>query len=86
MPSILRWLKGYAEVEARKQNKTIQGIYFAFGREHPAFDAIPDLLPRTRIPHGWYIRVPDVPQFIRLIAPGLDAVLLGFQLVRFVSG
>jgi hypothetical protein len=72
MPTVLRWMKSLGEAEATKSNKTIKGIYLAFGREHPGYDAIPDLLPRTRIPYGWYIRVPDVPQFIRHIAPALE--------------
>ena len=72
MPSILRWAKTVGESEAIKQEKTVKGIYLSLGREHPAYDAIPDLLPRTRIPYGWYIRVPAVPQFIRHIAPALE--------------
>ncbi|MBI5031120.1 MAG: GNAT family N-acetyltransferase [Chloroflexi bacterium] len=72
MPTILRWMKILGEAEAAKQNKTIKGITLAFGREHPAYNAIPDMLPRTRIPYGWYIRVPDVPKFIRHLAPVLQ--------------
>jgi hypothetical protein len=45
------------------------------GREHPVFDAIPELLPKARPPYAWYIRVPDLPQFLRHIAPALDARL-----------
>lgn len=72
MPTILRWMKTLGESEAVKQTKPVKGVYLSFGREHPAYDAIPDLLPRTRIPYGWYLRVPDVPGFIRHIAPALQ--------------
>jgi len=72
MPTILRWMKTLGEAEAIKQNKPVKGVYLSFGREHPAYDAIPDLLPRARIPYGWYIRVPDVAKFIRHIAPALQ--------------
>lgn len=72
MPTVLRWTKKLAEAEAIRKNKTLKGITLSFGREHPAFDAIPDLLPSKRIPYGWYIRVPDVPKFIRHIAPTLQ--------------
>ena len=61
MPTVLRWTKILGEAEAVKQNKTVKGVYLSFGREHPAYDAIPDMLPSTRIPYGWYIRVADVP-------------------------
>ncbi len=72
MPTILRWMKTHGETQAAKQNKPVKGIYLSFGREHSTYDAIPDLLPRTRIPYGWYIRVVDVPKFIRHIAPVLE--------------
>lgn len=72
MPSVLRWLKTLGEAEGVRQNKTVKGIYLSFGRAHPAYDAIPDMLPLARIPYGWYIRVPNVPQFIRHIAPALE--------------
>ncbi len=75
MPTILRWMKAFGEQEAAKQNKTISGILLGFGREHPAYDAAPDLLPKSRLPYSWYIRVPDVPRFIRHIAPALEARL-----------
>jgi predicted N-acetyltransferase YhbS len=75
IPTILRWMKTFGEQEAAKQNKTISGIFLSFGREHPAYDAAPDLLPKSRLLYGWYIRVPDVPRFIRHIAPALEARL-----------
>jgi len=75
MPAVLRWMKAHGEKEAAKQNKSINGIYLNFGRAHPAYDAAPDLLSKTRPPYGWYIRVPDVPGLIRHIAPVLNARL-----------
>ncbi len=75
LPAILRWMKTYSEALAAKEKKTVKGIHLAFGREHPAYDAAPDLLPGTRPSYGWYIRVPDVPRFIGHIAPALEARL-----------
>lgn len=72
MPTVLRWLKNFGEAEGVRQNKTVKGIYLSFGREHPAYSAMPELLSREKIPYGWYVRVPDVPQFIRHIAPVLE--------------
>ena len=72
MPTVLRWTRIQGEAEATKQGKTIRGVYLTFGLEHPAYDAVPDLLTRTRIPYGWYIRVADVPKFLRHIAPALQ--------------
>jgi hypothetical protein len=75
MPPVLRWMKAHGEAEGARQNKTVTAIYFALGRAHPVFDATPELLPKTRLPYGWYIRVPDLPRFIRHIAPALEARL-----------
>ncbi|MCI0475123.1 MAG: GNAT family N-acetyltransferase, partial [Anaerolineales bacterium] len=67
MPTVLRWMKAHGEAESARQNKPVNAIQFAMGREHPVFDAIPELLPKTRLVYSWYIRVPDVPRFIRHI-------------------
>ncbi|HEX7586887.1 MAG TPA: GNAT family N-acetyltransferase [Anaerolineae bacterium] len=75
MPAVLRWMKTFGETESQRQNKPVNAIQFALGHEHPVYEAIPELLPRTRIPYGWYIRVPDVPRFVRHIAPALNARL-----------
>ncbi len=72
LPTVLRWMKALGETEGARQNKPVKGIYFSFGRAHPAYDAAPDLLTKTRPPYGWYIRVVDVPRFIRRIAPALE--------------
>ena len=75
MPSVLRAIKPMAEAEAAKQSKTCRDLYWRFGREHPVFDAIPELVQKPRLPYGWYIRVADVPGFLRHIAPALEARL-----------
>jgi hypothetical protein len=75
MPSMLRALRTMAEAEAAAQNKNLKALFWKFGREHPLYDAIPELLPKSRPSYGWYIRVPDVPGFLRHIAPALEARL-----------
>jgi predicted N-acetyltransferase YhbS len=75
MPTLLRALKAMGEAEAAQQKKTVNALVFSFGREHPAFTTAPDLLPKERLPYGWYIRVADVPAFLRHIAPALTARL-----------
>ena len=72
MPTILRWTRDLGQIEATKQTKTLKGIYLALGREHAAYDTIPDMLPTPRIPYGWYIRIADVCKFIQIIAPALE--------------
>ena len=85
MPTILRWMKTHGECEAAKQNKPANGVYLSFGREHPAYGAAPDLLPKTRSPYAWYIRVPDVPRLVRHIAPALGARLARSPIAGYSS-
>ncbi len=76
LPGVLRWLKGFAEQMTREQARPMRSLYFNFGRtNHPAYAAMPELLNRVRDPYAWYIRVPDLPAFLRHIAPVLEARL-----------
>ena len=42
------------------------------GAEHPVYDLFSDCLPVFRKPGAWYIRVADLPAFLRRIAPALE--------------
>jgi hypothetical protein len=75
VPSVLRALKKLAEAEAKARNKTLNMLFFRVGNEHPVFDVAPDFFQKTRRPYGWYIRVADVPAFLRHIVPALEARL-----------
>ena len=72
MPSVLRGLKVMAEAQAGEQKKTVNTLYFQLGPEHPVYTAVPEKFTGTRPRYGWYIRVADVPAFIRHIAPVLE--------------
>jgi len=75
MPSVLRALRPLAQAQAAARKVNLKSLYWRLGREHPVFEAIPELLPKSRPPYGWYIRVADVPGFLRHIAPALEARL-----------
>ena len=75
MPSVQRALKPIAEAEGAKQNKTVMVLFYKLNREHPVFEAMPELFQKTRPPYAWYIRVADVPGFLKRIAPALEARL-----------
>jgi hypothetical protein len=75
MPSVLRWLKEFGPAQAEKLGKTVQSVFFQFGREHPVYDAIPEYWTSKRLPYGWYIRVPDTAAFLKCITPVLEARL-----------
>ncbi len=73
-PSVARYLyatgKAYAQAEG-KQDK-FDSFSFELGVEHPAYQVMHDALPRVRTPYAWYLRVADLPDFLRRITPVLE--------------
>ncbi len=48
-------------------------LIFLLGREHPCYPVVtPEWLTRFQKPYSWYLRVPDLPDFLRTIAPVLE--------------
>jgi hypothetical protein len=78
MPSILRYLWATGTEYASRQGKDPMGQFsLRLGTEHPAYKFIESRLPRKFSPYAWYIRVPDVPGFLKQIAPALEKRLEG---------
>jgi hypothetical protein len=78
-PSVLRWIKSLCAENAAIDTGTdgierIHKSWFLFHlvRTHPVFEAIPEKLSEERSPYAWYIRVPDLPRFIKHITPVLE--------------
>jgi hypothetical protein len=86
LPSLLRALRdqgGQTPVVA-SNSKPFNEICLHLGRAHPVYDLL-RAFPAARYepPYAWYVRVPDVPAFIRHVAPHLekrlaDSVLAGY--------
>ncbi len=78
-PPVLRYLRATAETYGERAGAgPWDRFVFAVGSEHPVYRAIPDRLPRTRPPYAWYLRVPDLPAFLRRISPVLEDRLAAF--------
>jgi hypothetical protein len=79
MPSLLRSLQAIAEgLPAWKADAPpADRLLFGFEAAHPAYDALGDLGATYDPPYAWYVRVPDLPGFIRQIAPALERRLAG---------
>lgn len=71
-PSILRYLGGTAQAYASRDGKPADRLQFWLAQEHPFFAAAQDLLPTIRRPYAWYLRVADLPGFLRHITPVLE--------------
>jgi hypothetical protein len=76
-PSVMRYLdktgEEYAKREAGSGKEAVfETISFRLGEKHPVYDTITERLPKVNTPYAWYIRVPDLPLFVRHIAPALE--------------
>ena len=73
-PSVIRYLRAvYAEYVPEHGTKKPFGAFgFWLGEDHPVYHVFPLSLPQTRKPYAWYLRLVDVPDFLRLITPVLE--------------
>jgi predicted acetyltransferase len=78
-----RFLVRYLREEAAVLNATcaadkqITNLSLELGQAHPIYEALDPELEKQIRPYGWYVRVPDVPAFLRHIAPALERHLAG---------
>ena len=71
-PTVVRYLRATGEVYQEQAGvRPWEGFTFWLGTEHPVYGAIPERLPRTVPPYAWYLRVPDLPAFLRRVGPVL---------------
>lgn len=74
-PSVARYGLATGREYARRDGESMEtktGLAFWHGTEHPVYVVWKELLPRVRQTYAWYVRVPDLPGFIRHIAPALE--------------
>lgn len=86
LPSTLRALKRQAEAyAAQSQDKPVTptAINFALGPAHPLYEALNHQLKPLKRLYAWYIRVPDLPAFIRHIGPVLERRLASSMMSGF---
>jgi predicted N-acetyltransferase YhbS len=74
-PSVLRYLRATGESYQAHAGTPWEAFTFSLGAEHPAYRAVPDRLPRTVRSYAYYLRVPDLPAFLRRVAPVLEGRL-----------
>jgi hypothetical protein len=72
-PSVIRYLvETGKEYATKKDDIEFVGYNFNLGPDHPAYQMMPAQLPRVNKPYAWYIRVVDIPDFLRHIGPVLE--------------
>jgi hypothetical protein len=71
-PSVIRYLWATGMENAPKREKTLKSYAFWFGTDHPSYVVASGQLPLVRNAYAFYVRVPDLPAFLRRIAPALE--------------
>lgn len=84
-PGLLRYLDRVGAETAAQADGEFTGINVQLGEAHPLYDTIPHRLPRIDTPYAWYLRVPDLVGFLRLIAPALARRLAASPQAGFVG-
>jgi GNAT superfamily N-acetyltransferase len=80
LPSILRALKAHAPTVPTPWPNTppLTRLLLLLGSQHRAYEAIgAGLMPHAGRTEAWYVRVPDLPAFVRHVAPVLERRLAG---------
>ncbi len=71
-PSVVRYLWQQGKEYAKRDGGDCLMFGFMLGSKHPVYEALGNSLPGVHEPYAWYMRVPDLPAFIRHIAPALE--------------
>jgi hypothetical protein len=71
-PSVVRQVAKSGERHAAREKKELRRFAFHLGTEHPAYEVLPWRLSGKREAWALYLRVPDLPGFLRHIAPALE--------------
>ncbi len=86
LPSVLRGVAAQAEriPGSKPDTPSPNRTGFVLGRQHPVYDLLgSSLSSRINPPYAWYVRVPDLPAFIRHIAPALERRLAASDMVGY---
>jgi hypothetical protein len=80
-PTVLRYLgkmgEQYEERALRDKKPAFGAYVFELGDTHPVYDIIRSRLPRKTPSYTYFMRVPDIPAFIRHVAPVFEDRLAG---------
>jgi Acetyltransferase (GNAT) domain len=83
MPSLLRSIQAQRlQVASSPGVEPAKKIIFTLGRKHAAYQVLGKELTHST-PYAWYVRVPDLPKFIRHIAPALERRLANSALASY---
>ncbi len=82
-PVVIRKLWAAGQALLAREGKELRAFAFRLGHEHPAYEAAANRLVLHRPPYAWYVRVPDLPRFLRHVAPALERSLAASAAVGY---
>lgn len=80
-----RELRRRADEMNETRSKPIANVAFILGSTHPVYDALGNQLEQPTRPYSYYVRVPDIPGFLRHIQPVLERRVAGSVLAGFTG-
>jgi hypothetical protein len=81
-PAILR---GLAAIGRAAAAEPLHELVLGLEREHPLYRWLRDARTRRNRGYAWYVRVPDVPAFVRRVASVLEARLVASDAVGYTG-
>ena len=82
-PPVIRYLWQTGEEYAKRDSRTLAAFGFWLNENHPAYQVAGERLPINRRRYAWYMRVPDLPAFLRHITPVLEQRLAESNLIGY---
>ena len=80
---VFRYLRSVADEHSTKGERG--DVAMILDTSHPAYEAAGELLPEEVGAYAWYLRVPDLPRFLRHIAPVVESRLEGSEFAGFTG-
>lgn len=71
-PAVMRYVWKAGQELARGEGRACTAFTFSFGESHPVYDVFRERLPQVSHSYAWYVRVADLPGFLKHIAPALE--------------
>jgi hypothetical protein len=71
-PVVLQHLLKTGRQYAAEKGTICSAVGLFLQNNHPAYQVVEHSLPRKTEPYAWYIRIPDLPAFLRKVAPVLE--------------
>jgi hypothetical protein len=75
-PTVMRYLKRTGlEYKPNTGDAPLGAFVFQLGEAHPVYEVMGARLPKVNPSYAYYLRLPDLPAFVRHISPALEARL-----------